>query len=106
MQSTRSLGEPLIPYDPEPNKNLRWMENQGVRVNPNNRNPSDGACKQPPLLVEGHNQVLGGNQHSDVLRVKPPASPRLRDYYRGNVNIAYSDRTHVLLPLPPESIFW
>uniref|UniRef100_M1DT07 Uncharacterized protein n=1 Tax=Solanum tuberosum TaxID=4113 RepID=M1DT07_SOLTU len=34
MPSTRSQGEPLTPYDPELNRTLRRMNNQGIPVNP------------------------------------------------------------------------
>lgn len=51
MQSTWSLREPLIPYEPEPNNNLRKIENQGVPVNPKRVNQSYGAGEQPPYQL-------------------------------------------------------
>ena len=70
------------------------MENQ---QNPTNL--GDGAIRQPPLSVEAHNQVSVENQLENALRMQPPTR-RPQDYYRGNVNITYSNGPLVQPPLP------
>lgn len=92
--------EPLTPYNPELNRTLRRMENQGIPFNPNRRNLGEGACDYIPLPIQSHNHTHIENQLGDALKVQPPSSTRLQDYYKGNENIANSDGPLVLPPLP------
>ena len=55
MPSTRSQGEPLTPYDPELNRTLRRMNNQGLSVNPIGGNLDEAVELQQPRVVGGEN---------------------------------------------------
>ena len=71
MQTRRSGGEPLTPYNPKLNRTLRRMENQRALFNPNKGNLGDGVGQQPLLPVE----VPSENQLGEALRKQPPAAP-------------------------------
>lgn len=94
MPSIVNRGEPLILFDPKVNYTLRRMENK--------HNPvyvGDVIIRQPPPPVEAHHQVVVENQNDDAVRMQPPI-PHPQEFYRGNVNINYFDRTLVLPRLP------
>ena len=105
MPSTRSQGEPLTPYDPELNRTLRRMNNQGLPVNPIGGNLDEAVEFQQPRVVGGENRGLAENQLGDAVRVHGPPGPRQHDNYRGNIDIADSDGPIVLPPLPPGHTF-
>ena len=105
MPSTRSQGEPLTPYDPELNRTLRRMNNQGLPVHPIGGNLDEAVELQQPRVVGGENRGLAENQLGDAVRVHGPPGPQQHDNYRGNIDIADSDGPIVLPPLPPGHTF-
>uniref|UniRef100_M1DS38 Uncharacterized protein n=1 Tax=Solanum tuberosum TaxID=4113 RepID=M1DS38_SOLTU len=59
----------LISYDPELNKTLRRMNNQGVQNNPIREGLGDGVQFQPPAVVDVAAQILGDNLVGNQERV-------------------------------------
>ena len=94
MPSTRSPGEPVLPFNPELTLTFRKMNNLH-----NLANVGDEINCQPPQPVNAHNQVIVENPGEGAMRRWPPAI-RTQEYYMGNANIADSDRPLVLPPLP------
>ena len=76
MPSTRSRGEPVLPFDPELNRTLCRMNEPHYPDT-----IGDGINLQLPLLVDGHNQVIMENPDEGTLRRQSPAS-RLQEYYK------------------------
>jgi len=105
MPSTWSQGEPLTPYDPEMNRTLRRMNNQGVSVNPIRGELGERVGLQPPRVGDENNQVPAENRLGDAFRVQDPPGPRQPDNFRVNLNIADSDGSLVLPPLPQGHTF-
>ena len=105
MPSTRSQGEPLTPYDPELNRTLRRMNNQGLPVNPIGVNLGDAVELQQQRVVGEENRGLAENQLGDAVRVHGLPGPRQHANYRGNIDIPDSDGLIILPPLPPGHTF-
>ncbi|TMW94580.1 hypothetical protein EJD97_010064 [Solanum chilense] len=72
MQSTRSRGEPTLPFDPELNRRLHRINNQQ-----NLTNLVGGITYQPPPPLDAPNQVVVVNLVDDALRRQRPV-PRLK----------------------------
>ena len=99
MSSTRSRGEPILPFNPELNRTLQRMNNP---QNPTNL--GDYMNRQPPPPIDAHNQVVAENLADDALRMHPPI-PHPQESYRGNINITYSYGTLILPNLPQGHTF-
>ena len=100
MPRTRSQGEPLTSYDPELNKTLRRMNNQGLPLHPIGGNLDEAVELQQPRVVGGENRGLAENQLGNAVMVHGPPDPQLNANYRGNINIVDSDGPLVLPHLP------
>uniref|UniRef100_M1DY00 Integrase core domain containing protein n=1 Tax=Solanum tuberosum TaxID=4113 RepID=M1DY00_SOLTU len=105
MPSTQSQGEPLTPYDPELNRILWRMNNQGVPVNSIGGELGDGVGLHPPRVGDENNQIQAENLLREAVRVQDQPEPRLHDNYRVNFNVAESNGPLVLPPLPPRHTF-
>ena len=92
MPSTWSSGEPILSPDSKLNRPVR-------RMNKNLGYFEDEFDKDIPIPVEAYDKLLAKNHGEGEIRRHPPA-PRPEEYYRGNLNITYSDGPLVLPFLP------
>ena len=73
MPSTRSLGEPILPFVPKLNENLHRMNDAHSPTN-----NGSGINRQLPSPVEAHNKMIVENPGDGVVRGQPPV-PRSQE---------------------------
>ena len=97
MTNTRRGRKPLFNYNQELKRTLRNM-NRNMGIN------DDDPNQNIPAPVDVHGQLLPDALGENQQRGHNPA-PRPQKYYKGYDNIADSDGSLVLTPLPPGHTF-